>query len=185
MSINRATIQGNVGKDPTIRTLENGNKVAQFSVATSESWTDKVTGQEKERTEWHRIVVFGNPLIEKLIAPHIKQGSPVLVEGELRTREYEKDGITRYTTEIHVQGFRSTVKVFAKNPSARPPDIEQEPESPYSSSNSRSGGDAHSRIDHQAPHGYQPPAGNSGRPSGNGANGQHSQPKRVDDEIPF
>jgi len=100
MSINRVILLGNVGADPDIRHTQNGDTVATFSLATSESWKDKDTGERKERTEWHRIVVF-NQATAKVVEQYVKKGSKVGVEGMIKTRKYtDKDGIERYTTEI-------------------------------------------------------------------------------------
>lgn len=102
-SINKAILIGNVGKQPDIRTMQNGGKVANFSLATSERWTDKGSGEKKERTEWHRIVVFGN--LAEVVEKYVHKGSKVYVSGAIQTRKYEKDGQDHYTTEIVLQGF--------------------------------------------------------------------------------
>lgn len=104
--LNRVTLVGNVGGDPEIKALQNGSMVANFSVATSESWKDKATGERKERTEWHRIVVWNEGLI-KVIEEYVRKGSKVLVEGELQTRDWEKDGEKRYSTEVVLTGFNA------------------------------------------------------------------------------
>jgi len=98
-SKNKAIVLGRVGGDPEIRTTQNGNKVATFSVATSEGWKDKQTGEWKEKTEWHRITVWNEGLIG-IIEKHVGKGDRVQVEGQLQTRKYEKDGVERQTTEI-------------------------------------------------------------------------------------
>lgn len=102
--LNRAEILGNVGADPDIRSLNNGSKVANFRVATSESWKDKSTGEKKERTEWHSIVIWNEGLVG-IVEKYVKKGSKILVEGELQTRKWEKDGVDRYSTEIVLTGF--------------------------------------------------------------------------------
>lgn len=102
--LNRAEILGNVGADPEIRSLNNGSKVANFRIATSESWKDKNTGEKKERTEWHSIVIWNEGLVG-IVEKYVKKGSKILVEGELQTRKWEKDGVDRYTTEIVLTGF--------------------------------------------------------------------------------
>lgn len=96
--VNKAILVGNLGKDPEVRALDNGTKVANFSIATSEKWKDKNTGEDKEQTEWHNIVLWRGlaEVAEKLL----KKGDTVYIEGKLRTRSWEKDGVTRYTTEI-------------------------------------------------------------------------------------
>ena len=98
-SVNKVIIIGNVGKDPEIRSFPNGGRVANFSVATSESWKDKNSGERKERTEWHRISVMNDALVN-VVEKYVRKGSKLYVEGKLRTRKWEKDGIERYTTEI-------------------------------------------------------------------------------------
>jgi single-strand DNA-binding protein len=103
-SINKAILVGNVGKDPECGTAPNsGNRFANFSIATGEKWTDKATGEKREKTEWHRIVVWG-PLAE-VVEKYVRKGSRLYVEGRIVTREYEKDGSKRYATEIVLQGF--------------------------------------------------------------------------------
>lgn len=103
-SVNKVILIGNVGKDPEIRTLQNGGKVANLSIATSESWKDKSTGEKKEKTEWHRVVVFG-PLAE-IVEKYVKKGSKIYVSGSLQTRKWtDKDGVEKYSTEVVLQGF--------------------------------------------------------------------------------
>lgn len=96
-SINKAIIVGNVGKDPEIRYMPNGEAVANFSIATSDSWKDK-SGVKQERTEWHNIVAYRK--LAEIISQYVKSGVPLYIEGKLQTRKWEKDGITRYSTEI-------------------------------------------------------------------------------------
>jgi single-strand DNA-binding protein len=99
MSYSRTILSGNVGGDPDIRNLQNGERVASFTLATSERWKDKTTGEAKETTEWHRITVF-NQAIVKVVEAYVKKGSKLLVEGQNKTRKWEKDGVTHYTTVI-------------------------------------------------------------------------------------
>lgn len=108
MSFNRAIIMGNLGKDPEIKSLNNGDQVASFSVATTERWKDKSTGQSKESTEWHNVVCFNQNLI-KFIEQYLEKGSSVLVEGQMKTRSWEKDGVKRYTTEVVIGRFNGSV----------------------------------------------------------------------------
>jgi single-strand DNA-binding protein len=96
--VNKVILLGNVGKPPETRYLPSGGAVASLSLATSESWKDKNTGQQQEKTEWHRIVFF-NKLAE-IVNEYVKQGSKIYVEGSLRTRSWEQDGVTKYATEI-------------------------------------------------------------------------------------
>ncbi|MGD9224459.1 MAG: single-stranded DNA-binding protein, partial [Desulfobacteraceae bacterium] len=96
--INKAIIVGNLGRDPEMRYTPDGTAVANFSVATSESWTDKQSGEKKERTEWHRIVAWRR--LGEICGEYLSKGSQVYVEGKLQTRSWEQEGVTRYTTEI-------------------------------------------------------------------------------------
>jgi single-strand DNA-binding protein len=96
--VNKAIIIGNLGQDPEVRYMPNGDAVANFTVATSESWKDKDTGQKTEKTEWHRIVAFRR--LAEIIEKYVKKGSKVYIEGKLQTRKWDKDGQTHYTTEI-------------------------------------------------------------------------------------
>jgi single-strand DNA-binding protein len=96
--INKAILIGRLGRDPEVRYTPDGTAVANFSIATSEEWKDKTTGEKKERTEWHRIVAFRK--LGELCGEYLSKGRQVYVEGRLQTRSWEKDGITRYTTEI-------------------------------------------------------------------------------------
>jgi single-strand DNA-binding protein len=98
-SINKVTLLGNVGKDPEIKTFPSGDKVANFSLATTESWKDKTTGEKKSVTEWHNITVKNDKLVG-IIEKYVKKGSKLHIEGKLETRKYEKDGSNRYITEI-------------------------------------------------------------------------------------
>ncbi len=103
-SLNRVMLIGNLGRDPEVRTMQNGSKVANLNIATSESWKDKATGERKERTEWARVVVFG-PLAD-VAEKYTKKGSKVYVCGSMQTRKWtDKDGAEKYTTEVVVQGF--------------------------------------------------------------------------------
>ena len=96
--VNKAIIVGNLGRDPEVRYTPDGTAVANFSVATSETWTDKQTGEKKERTEWHRIVAWRR--LGEICGEYLSKGRQVYVEGKLQTRSWEQDGVTRYTTEI-------------------------------------------------------------------------------------
>lgn len=108
-SLNRVMLIGNVGKDPEIRTFQNGNRVASFSVATSETWKDKSTGEKKERVEWHRISVLNDALVG-IIERYVQKGSKLYVEGQLETREWtDRDGQKKYTTEVTVRPYRGTI----------------------------------------------------------------------------
>lgn len=114
MSINRAIILGRVGRAPDIRRSQSGDEIATLSVATSETWKDKATGERKERTEWHNVVVF-NPQNAGFIRDYVKKGSLVSVEGAMKTRKYtDKDGIERRVTEVVVDRFDGRVRIAAQ-----------------------------------------------------------------------
>ena len=106
-SINKVTLVGNLGRDPEIRTMTNGTKVANFTIATSESWSDKSSGERKEKTQWHRISVWNENLV-KVVENYLKKGSKVYLEGSLETRKYtDKDGNERDTVEVVLNRFKS------------------------------------------------------------------------------
>ncbi|OBT12137.1 single-stranded DNA-binding protein [Vibrio sp. UCD-FRSSP16_10] len=109
--VNKVIILGNLGNDPELRHFSNGNAVANFTVATSETWQDKATGQPREKTEWHRISVMGK--LAEIAGNHLRKGSQVYIEGQLQTRKWQdKSGQERYTTEIVVQGFNGTMQML-------------------------------------------------------------------------
>jgi single-strand DNA-binding protein len=111
-SVNKVILVGNLGKDPETRTFQSGDEVVNFSIATSESWKDKATGERKERTEWHKICVYNQGLI-KICKSYLKKGSKVYLEGQLETRKWtDKDGVEKYTTEIALRPFRSELTML-------------------------------------------------------------------------
>ena len=111
-SLNKVMLIGRLGQDPEVRNTQDGRSLCTFSIATSESWNDKSTGEKKEKTEWHRVVVFNEGLVN-IIQQYVKKGSNVFIEGQLQTRKWEdKDGIEKYTTEVVLQGFNSTFKML-------------------------------------------------------------------------
>lgn len=108
-SLNKVTLIGNLGKDPEIRTTNDGKEIASFSLATSESWKDKATGERKERTEWHRIAVFSDGLVG-VIKNYVQKGSKLYIEGSLQTRKWQDaSGVDKYSTEVVLQNFNSTL----------------------------------------------------------------------------
>lgn len=110
-SVNKVIIIGNCGKDPEIRAMQNGSKVANLSLATSDSWKDKTSGERKEKTEWHRVVVFG-PLAE-IVERFVRKGSKIYVSGSLQTRKWaDKDGAEKYSTEVVLQGFGAELQLL-------------------------------------------------------------------------
>ncbi|MDC3023911.1 single-stranded DNA-binding protein [Alphaproteobacteria bacterium] len=105
-SINKVTLVGNIGNDPEVKTFQNGNKVVNLSIATSERWKDKESGELKTNTEWHRVVIF-NPVLADIAEKYIKKGSKVYLEGQLQTRKWQdSSGVDKYTTEVVLQNFR-------------------------------------------------------------------------------
>ncbi len=110
-SVNKVILIGNIGNDPEIKSMQSGDKVCNFSVATSESWKDKASGERKERTEWHRVVVFNQGLMN-VCENYLKKGSKVYVEGQVETRNYEKDGQKIYTTEIVLRPYRGEITML-------------------------------------------------------------------------
>ncbi|HJO74424.1 MAG TPA: single-stranded DNA-binding protein, partial [Rhodospirillales bacterium] len=110
-SVNKVILVGNLGRDPEVRQSQAGNKIVNFSVATSESWKDKNTGERREKTEWHRVVIFSEGLAN-IAEQYLRKGSKVYIEGSLQTRDYEKDGIKRYSTEVVLQGFNSAMTML-------------------------------------------------------------------------
>jgi len=112
MSINKVILIGNVGGDPEIRNTSDGREIASFSIATSESWKDKVTGEKKDKTEWHRLVIFSQGLVG-IVKNYVKKGSKLYIEGQLQTRKWtDKEGNDKYTTEIILQNFNSTLQIL-------------------------------------------------------------------------
>ena len=111
-SVNKVILLGNLGRDPEIRSMQSGKKMASFSIATSKRWKDRNTQEQKENTSWHNIVVFNEGLVD-VIEKYIKKGSKIYVEGELSTRKYQdKDGNDKYTTEVVLQGYNSTLTML-------------------------------------------------------------------------
>jgi single-strand DNA-binding protein len=113
MSINKAILVGHVGKDPEIRTMQSGDKIASFSLATSERWTDKRSGEKQEKTEWHNIVVFGERLVG-VVEAMIAKGTKLYIEGKIETRSWtDNQQNKRYTTEIKLSAFEGKIDVLA------------------------------------------------------------------------
>ena len=111
-SINKVTLIGNLGADPEIKHTQDGRPIANLSVATTESWRDKASGEKREKTEWHRVVVFGEGLV-RVCENYLKKGSKIFVEGSLQTRKWQdKSGNDKYTTEVVLQGFGGTLTML-------------------------------------------------------------------------
>ena len=113
-SLNKVLLIGRLGADPEIKQMVNGKGVARLSLATSNTWKDKNTGEKKEKTEWHRIVIFNEGLVN-VIQQYVKKGALVYIEGQLTTRKWrdEKSGTDKYSTEVILQGFNSTFKILS------------------------------------------------------------------------
>jgi len=112
-SVNKVTLVGNLGVDPEVRAMQNGDKIVQLSVATSDRWKDKNTGEQKERTEWHRVVIFNNAL-GNIAEQYLKKGSTVYLEGQLQTRKWtdQQSGQEKYTTEVVLQRYRGELTLL-------------------------------------------------------------------------
>ncbi|MDX2276991.1 MAG: single-stranded DNA-binding protein [Hyphomonadaceae bacterium] len=111
-SVNKVILIGNLGKDPEVRRLNSGEPVVNLSIATSETWRDKQSGERKEKTEWHRVVIF-NENIAKVAEQYLKKGSTVYIEGQLQTRKYtDNSGVEKYTTEVVLQRFRGELTML-------------------------------------------------------------------------
>ena len=124
-SVNKVILLGNLGRDPDIRTMQNGKKVCTLSIATSDTWKDKETGEKKEKTEWHRVVVFNDGLVG-VIESYIKKGAKLYIEGSLQTRKWTDDsGTEKYTTEIIVQGYGGRIDILNGKSSSQ--DFSEEP----------------------------------------------------------
>jgi single-strand DNA-binding protein len=166
-SVNKVILVGNLGRDPEIRSMQSGEEIAQLSLATSETWKDKASGERKERTEWHRVVIFNENLV-KVAKSYLKKGSKVYIEGSLQTRKWtDKDGAEKYTTEVVLQRFRGELTMLDGR------------EGGGGGGGFSSGGDDY---------GSAPPSGGGGGGGGrSGGGGGGSAPRRddMDDEIPF
>lgn len=110
-SVNKVIIVGNLGNDPEVRSMQSGDEVVNLSVATSESWKDKSTGERREKTEWHRVCIFNQGLVN-VCKNYLKKGSKVYIEGQLETRSWEQDGQKKYTTEIVLRPYRGELTML-------------------------------------------------------------------------
>jgi len=156
-SVNKVILIGNLGADPEIRRTQDGRPIANFNIATTDSWRDKNTGEKREKTEWHRVVVFNEGLC-KVIEQYVKKGSKVYLEGALQTRKWQdQSGQDKYTTEVVLQGFNGNLTML----------------------DSRSGGGGQYGGDDQQYGSPAPAAGNAPQSGG------PSQGGEIDDEIPF
>ena len=111
-SVNKVILVGNLGRDPEIKSMPSGSSIANLSIATSENWRDKNSGERKEKTEWHRVVVFSEGLV-RIVEQYLKKGSKVYIEGQLETRKWQdKDGNDKYSTEVVLRNFNSTLTML-------------------------------------------------------------------------
>lgn len=163
-SVNKVILVGNLGRDPEIRSMQSGEEICQLSVATSDTWRDKASGERKERTEWHRVVIFNDNLV-KVAKQYLKKGSKVYLEGSLQTRKWtDKDGAEKFTTEVVLQRYRGELTMLDGRGEG-------------------GGGGGFSGGDDYSSGGS--PGGYGG--SGSGRSGGGAPPRRddLDDEIPF
>ncbi len=165
-SVNKVILIGNLGRDPEVRRMGSGDPVVSFSLATTESWRDKATGERRERTEWHNVVIF-NENLGKVAEQYCKKGSKVYLEGQLQTREYtDKDGNQRKTTEVVLQRFRGELTLLDSRGRG--------------GEDAASGGASGGGFGRQSPMERAPAGGDFG---GGGAGGRASS--ALDDDIPF
>jgi single-strand DNA-binding protein len=140
-SVNKVILVGNLGADPEIRRTADGRPIANLRVATSENWKDKATGERRERTEWHRVVIFSEGLA-KIAEQYLKKGSKVYLEGQLQTRKWQdKEGQDRWTTEVVLQGFNSTLTMLDGRSGGGSGESLQDSGSDFGSTGPMSGGD--------------------------------------------
>ncbi len=125
-SVNKVILIGNLGRDPEVRSLNDGSSVVNLSLATSESWKDKTTGERKEKTEWHRVVIFNENLI-KVAQNYLKKGSKIYVEGQLQTRKWtDQSGQDKYSTEIVLQRYRGELTMLDSKEKEAPKETQDE-----------------------------------------------------------
>ena len=116
-SLNKVTLIGNLGSDPEIKAMQNGDKIVNLSIATSDRWKDKTTGEQRERTEWHRVVIF-NEALGRIAEQYLKKGSTIYIEGQLQTRKWtdQQSGQEKYTTEVVLQRYRGEITMLGARP---------------------------------------------------------------------
>ena len=181
-SVNKVILIGNVGADPEIRRTQSGTPIANLRIATSESWRDRNSGERREKTEWHNVVVFNEGLC-KVVEQYVKKGAKLYIEGALQTRKWQdKDGNDRYSTEVVLQGFNSTLTMLdgRGEGGGRGGDF----------GGGGSGGGSFGGYDDYGNGGgggggRSAPEGGGGSSSGGGQGGGGSFPRDMDDDIPF
>ncbi len=153
-SVNKVILVGNLGQDPEIRSFQNGGRVANLSVATSENWKDKATGERKEKTQWHKVVIKSEPLIG-VAERYLKKGSKIYLEGQLETRKYtDKDGIDKYVTEVVLAPYRSELTMLdGKGGAPAANDYAEEPPMAAAGGSASAGsfGGGHNDMDDEIP----------------------------------
>lgn len=172
-SVNKVILVGNLGKDPEIRRLNSGDPVVNFTLATSETWRDKNSGDRKEKTEWHNVVIF-NDNLAKVAEQYLKKGMKVYVEGQLQTRKWQdKDNQDRYTTEIVLQKFRGELQMLDSRGQSSGGEVGYSNDRGSDFGQSSAGGGDHARSG----------GGGGASRGGNGGGGSFS--RDLDDDIPF
>ena len=168
-SVNKVIIIGNLGRDPEVRSFQNGGKVCNLRIATSETWKDRTTGERKERTEWHSVAIFSEPLA-RVAEQYLRKGSKVYIEGQLETRKWQdQSGADRYSTEVVLRPYSSTLTML---------DARGENGGGYGGGGGGGYGDDRGGGYPDDRGGPSGPAGGTGGPAGPGGND-------MDDEIPF
>ena len=178
-SVNKVILVGNVGKDPEIRRTQDGRPIANLSLATSETWRDKNSGERKEKTEWHRVVVFSEGLC-KVVEQYVKKGAKLYIEGQLQTRKWQdKDGVEKYSTEIVLQGFNATLTMLDGRSGGAGAGMQEGDQADYGGG----GGSGYGSGGGGGGYGDQKRAPGGAAKSGGGSKGNFD--KQLDDEIPF
>lgn len=165
-SVNKVILVGNLGRDPEIRFTQSGQKIANMSIATSEQWRDKSSGDRREKTEWHRVVVFDEKLAD-IVEKYVKKGSKVYLEGSMQTRKWTgNDGVEKYTTEVVLQRFSGVLTML-------------------DSAGGGGGGGGYSSGGSDEPPSWDGPDSGGGSSSGGSSGGGKGPGGDLDDEIPF
>lgn len=174
--VNKVIIVGNLGKDPEVRFMPNGGAVANITVATSDTWKDKQTGEQKEKTEWHRVVMFGK--LAEIAGEYLKKGSKVYLEGSLQTRKWtNQQGQDQYTTEIVLQGFNGVMQMLDGKPSGQPGGFaSQNQQSPQQGHGQNAGYQPQAPAPQQGGYAQQAPQQAYNKPPQQGGYSPQSQP---------
>jgi single-strand DNA-binding protein len=185
-SVNKVILVGNVGKDPEIRRTQDGRPIANLTLATSESWRDKNSGEKKEKTEWHRVVVFSEGLC-KVVEQYVKKGAKLYIEGQLQTRKWQdKDGVEKYSTEVVLQGFNATLTMLDGRSGGAGAGMAEGDQADYGGGgggSSYGGGSSGGGGGYEQKRSSGGSGGGGAAKSGGGSKGNFD--KQLDDEIPF